>query len=368
VCNVSGCKAVSYGGALGGGGVGLEQVQKILGGLFDKLMQQASGGQSGSGSTPTTGTTGQTTGCSQYYQVSQPTSDPCAYYVPPVSGQLTDSTQTGSSISDLLGQLGSSDPASEPISNALSTIGAQSGTGVSQSILSQIQTSAGANTTGAQGATTSTTTTTTVATPNPFSLVPGIRGDIQFLADGATIIAGTRNENTQTEVAGFYGSETIGGGQPAGLVSALCKSRPWATNFLSTIVAPTFFDSLCSWRGYQVGTPEPVFPQVSVTQSAPKPVTTPSSAQVSTEPTVPPKVDVWAVPAAVPLGSRTSVFWNTEGVTDCTVSSPDGSFSQNTLSGGASTVPLVTATTFTISCLAPDGTPVTDYVTVNLSI
>lgn len=348
------CEAKSTSGP---NGFGLDQVQKLLGGLFDKLMQQAQkgGGQEG-GAPPATGTTGQPTGCTQYYQVSQPTTDPCAYYVPPISGQLSDSTQTGSGISDLLSQLGSSDTTTgtETTTNT--------NTNTSGSILSQIQTSAG-------GSVKSTTTsTTTPSVQSPFSLVPGIRGDIQFLADGATIIAGTRNEGTQTEVAGFYGSQTIGGEQPAGLVSSLCKSRPWASNFLSAIVAPTFFDSLCSWRGYQVGTPAPVSPQVSVTQSSPKPATATSSAQVSTEPIVPPKVDVWAVPASVPLGSRTSVFWNTQGVTKCTVTSPDGSFSQNTLSGGASTVPLVTATTYTISCLAPDGTPVTDFVTVHLAI
>jgi hypothetical protein len=79
-------------------------------------------------------------------------------------------------------------------------------------------------------------------------------------------------------------------------------------------------------------------------------------------------VDIWAVPAAVPLGARTTIFWNTQGVTNCTETSPDGSFNQNSLSGGAATVPITGATTFSISCDAPDGSHVTGYVVVNLAI
>ncbi|MDP2649104.1 MAG: hypothetical protein Q8P19_04390, partial [bacterium] len=62
------------------------------------------------------------------------------------------------------------------------------------------------------------------------------------------------------------------------------------------------------------------------------------------------------------------IFWNAQGVTECTETSPDGSFNHTTLSGGAATVPLVRATTFTISCLVPDGSYVSSYVTVNISI
>ncbi|MBI2025510.1 hypothetical protein HYT04_01845 [Candidatus Kaiserbacteria bacterium] len=74
------------------------------------------------------------------------------------------------------------------------------------------------------------------------------------------------------------------------------------------------------------------------------------------------------MPDKVPLGTRTSVFWNTKGVEQCSITSPDGSFNENSLSGGAATVPLSGPTTFTISCLTAAGTPVTDYVTVQLAI
>ena len=156
----------------------------------------------------------------------------------------------------------------------------------------------------------------------------------------------------------------------------MCQNRPWANSVVSFVIPPTFFDGLCSWQGYQVGKPAPPpQPTVILQQTKPAPVTKkptppkqPPAAASSTPPAVPPQVDIWAVPAAVPLGSRTSIFWNTKGVASCTETSPDGSFNESTLSGGASTVPLSGSTTFTISCLTADGKPVTNYVTVNMSI
>jgi len=81
-----------------------------------------------------------------------------------------------------------------------------------------------------------------------------------------------------------------------------------------------------------------------------------------------PSVSIWAVPPSVPSGARASIYWNTQGVTQCSETSSDGSFIQITLSGGAATAPLTSATTtFTISCLAPDGSHVigNTFVTVN---
>ena len=197
----------------------------------------------------------------------------------------------------------------------------------------------------------------------------GERGDIEVRWGGATIIGGMRDTQTNTEVAGFYGSETLGG-QPQGLVGQWCKERPWVSNFLSKIVAPTFFDGLCKWRGFQVGTP-PVLtqkPVVRPTTPTPKPVVATTTAPAPAAPVVPPKADIWAVPASVPLGGRTSIFWNTQGVTSCVESSPLGNFSQSSLSGGAATVPITAATTFTITCKAPDGSEITNSVVVNLKI
>ncbi|MBV9159462.1 MAG: hypothetical protein JO019_02600, partial [Candidatus Kaiserbacteria bacterium] len=162
-------------------------------------------------------------------------------------------------------------------------------------------------------------------------------------------------------------------------------------NFLSYIIPPSFFDGLCNLRGYQVGalpapapvaTTSPVQVQLTQTSDNAKPVvvtpitvtkpaattTKTTSKNATTTPTVEPKADIWAVPPSVSLGARTSIFWNTQGVTSCTETSPDGSFSHDSLSGGASTVPITAATTFTISCLAPGGGHITNFVTVNLAI
>ncbi len=213
--------------------------------------------------------------------------------------------------------------------------------------------------------------TTAAIFANPAYLIPGLRGDIQIFSSGGTIIAGSRNQTGNTEVAGFFGSDTFSG-QPQGVVASICRARPWATSVLSYVLPANFFDGLCIARGYQVGNPPPAQqPTVTVTQSqsqpAPQQQTTPA-ASTTTVPSVPAVVRIWSVPASVPLGSRASIFWTSQGVASCLVTSPDGSFSQTTLSGGASTVALTGATTFTISCLSPNGTPVTDYVTVNIAL
>lgn len=345
------CKAVSTGGK---DGFGLDKVMQILGPLMQQLMKGGQGGGSGSGSGSTGSTPSNSSGCAQYYQVSVPTTDACAYYVPPISESLTGGT-TGVGVSDqLLNALGGT--ASETNTNT------NTNTNVSDSLTQTQNTSV----TTAATATTTVSTPTVVVPANPANLLPGVRGDIQVLNNGATILAGTRDAASNSEIAGFYGADSFNG-QSTGIVGNLCKSRPWSGNFLSNIIPPSFFDGLCSLRGYQVGTPAKVTPTVTIVQSIPQKVT-PKPVATTTAPTVPAKVDIWAVPATIPLGSRTSVFWNTQGVTSCTETSPDGSFSQSSLSGGASTVALTGATTFTISCLTPDGSHVTDYVTVNLSI
>ena len=205
----------------------------------------------------------------------------------------------------------------------------------------------------------------TPATQNPFNqanLTPGAYGDIKILGGGATIIGGTRTDTS--EVAGFYGTDSYTG-EGGGIVQGLCLARPWASNFLSNIIPPSFFDSLCKWRGYNTGEEKQVeirYVQAPRTEEE-KPTAT------SSAPTVEPKIQIWAVPESVSLGARTSVFWSTQGVTECTVSSPDGSFTHHAIIGkieGASTVPLTGATTYTISCIGPDGAPISDFVTVKI--
>jgi hypothetical protein len=193
---------------------------------------------------------------------------------------------------------------------------------------------------------------------------PGVFGNILLNTNGATIFASTINPSSNSQISGFFGSATFSG-QPQSAAGQLCVTRPWATNFLADVIPPSFFDSLCEWGGYQVGQPPAPQPQVTLQQTVqtakPQPVAT------TTAPTTAPQAEIWAVPSAVPLGARTSVFWNTQGVTSCTETSPDGSFSENSLAGAASTVPLTGSTTYTISCTDSNGNPVTNYTTVNIS-
>lgn len=218
----------------------------------------------------------------------------------------------------------------------------------------------------AQTAGSQATTTLTAGLTQIVSLAPGgTRGDIQITDTGATIFAGSRDVSEGVEVAGFYGADTFGSTQPQGLVAGLCQKRPWATSFISYVIPPTFFDGLCSWRGYTVGTPTlSTTPIIKVQQV---PVAVPTTT-VPALPAITPRVDIWAVPERVSLGARTSIFWTTQGVTSCSVTSSDGSFSENTLSGGATTVSITRATAYTISCLTPNNASIVDQVVVDLAI
>lgn len=191
----------------------------------------------------------------------------------------------------------------------------------------------------------------------------GFSGDLKVVPKGASLFFAVQNGGGT--VAGFYGGNILGDTPPESIITGWCKDRPWATNFLAKLVAPALFDGLCKWRGYQVGTPEEV-PVIQNRKPAVAPKPKPPVVPEITIPTITAKVAIWAVPAVVPIGARTSIYWNTQGVTGCKETSPDGSFSQASVSGGAATVPLTAATTFTISCLTASSTPITDYVTVQI--
>lgn len=219
----------------------------------------------------------------------------------------------------------------------------------------------------------------------------GPTGGVQVFGTGATFVASSQDGKTNSVTSGFYGSS----GSQQGVIGNLCVSRPWATNFLSYIIPPSFFDSLCSSRGYQVGTPAPA-PAVTQTTSASqqqvqltqtKPTTQPTTqTPVVTTPSNMPTVTIWAVPASVSLGSRASIFWSVTDpanvIQSCTETSPDGSFSHNQTKTsptqttaemlrnktGGSTVPITSATTYTMSCVTFDGQHVTNFVTVNIAL
>ncbi|HVM73402.1 MAG TPA: hypothetical protein VMU13_00790 [Candidatus Paceibacterota bacterium] len=214
------------------------------------------------------------------------------------------------------------------------------------------------------------------------TLTPGLTGAIQTTGSGGTFVANNVDTNANSETSSFFGGDAIGG-FVNNLISGWCQSRPWASGFIASIIPPSFFDGLCTQSGFTVGTPvsttattqtastqiQTVLTQTPVQTSAtPNHSTTAPSSPVPTQaPFIPPRVDIWAVPSTVPLGARTTIFWNTENVTSCSETSPDGSFNQSSLSGGAATVPLTQATVYTISCLDTQNNPATDYVTVSIS-
>jgi hypothetical protein len=333
-----------------GSGSGIGDLSSLMGAISKMLGALGGGGGGGSGG-------GSPTGCTQYYQVSTPSSDPCAYYVPP---------DNVTPVNIDLGSGSQSDPSSNnPASDLFRDLSGNDNT----SDTNNSNTSSADATANASGSINPSTSSTSARTAG------GAQGDIRVLPNGATIVVTNEGGGGNSVVAGFVGSNASGGAQPQGIVAKWCRTRPWATNFLSYIVPPVFFDSLCSARGYRVGevAPAPAATQqqlnVQLTQkkTQTKPVSTTTPIQ-EPPPSPPMTVDIWAVPPAVPLGTRTNIFWTSKNAATCTETSPDGSFSHNTLSGGGATVPLAGPTTFTISCIAPDGAHATDYVTVNLSI
>src|SRR3989338_5543738 len=368
ICGGGICHGTSFSG-LDGKMTGVGDIGGIVGqifkGLLDKIMQPSP--SSGGGGGAPAGTT--PAGCTTYCTVTVPTSDPCARYVQPTSNSLlgsTDGVQNTAS-QELMNALGGGTQSS--VNAALGADGGTSAVNVSEQILNQV-TNQNSNVLQTPGTNQTTAPAGGTLADSAVSLPWGTQGNIEIRGGGATVIANARDVQANTEVAGFYGGDTFGTTQPQGVVAKLCQSRPWAGAIVSFVIPPSFFDSLCAWRGYQVGIPvpppAPVTQTVIIQQQASGQGTTQSES--TTVSTIPPEVDIWAVPAKVTLGGRTSIFWNTKGVASCTETSPDGSFNENSLSGGASTVPLSGPTTFTISCLTPDGKPVTDYVTVNLSI
>lgn len=354
---VAALKCLATGAPGQNGGMGdLKQALDAIKSIMDMMKGQQGGGGGGgdqSGANPN-GTTPGLGGCAQYYNVTTPSSDPCAVYIPPVSDSLnaSSSSAAGDLISSLLNGAYVSN-------NTDTSAGATNSSNTGTQSQTQTQT---------QSQTQTTQTVQATSTAAPAALVPGVSGDIQYSSENVTVLVNNVDTKAGTQVAGFYGTDA--GGQPTSVITNMCQGRPWATNFLSFIIPSSFFDSLCELRGYKVGTPAAPAPAVkTVSKPVVTKTTTPKPAPVatSTEPYVEPQADIWAVPANVPLGARTTVFWNAKGVSSCQETSPDGSFSQNSLSGGAATVPLSGATTYTISCLTPKGDHITNYVTVNLS-
>ncbi len=368
------CLAKSATGA-GGGSMGVGDLSKLMSAIGD-IMKALGGGAAGGGSPPGSSGTGGNgaQGCTQYYQVATTTSDPCAYYVPPVSANISTNIDTGSSGTGASSNTNTSGGSAVDLISAL--LGGNSNTNTAGSNSSTSTSSSGATTGQRVDVSRVSSSTTSGFGPPPKNST----GDFRVTRDGATIIVQNQNPQNNSVIAGFYGIQSSNG-QSQGIVASWCKERPWASNFLSIVIPPVFFDSLCTLRGYKVGQPVVIdkrrgTPIVTLTQRpsqvASSTNSTNSTSSVQYRPAVPVsppmQVDIWAVPPAVRLGARTTIFWNSKGAATCIETSPDGSFSHTSLSGGGATVPLSGPTTFSISCQAPDGTHVADFVTVNLSI
>jgi len=335
------CQGVTADGVGGPGGAGgaLGLTQQLMQ-MFQQLSQGGGGG--GAGALPPNAFP---QGCVSYYTVTVTSTDPCAIYSPtPISDVFGGPSGISNS---LLDALGGSDNTNTNTNTNVSTI------------LNDVI-SGGTNTnTSGTGSSTQFSGTTT----------GGLSGEVKLGSSGATVIANLRDGIS--EVAGFFGGSTFGGGQSQSVASRICTSRPWSGGgLIARFVPDTFFDGLCSRAGYQVGAlQQPQGQQGTVTTTNTNTgFTSQQPAQVIQVGTniIPPEADVWAEPLSVRLGTRTFIFWNSRGVNSCKVMGP--SFEQGTLSGGASTVPITGPSTFTIECVAPDGTKVTDSVTVNLAI
>lgn len=318
--------------------------------LLQQAMQQlmkGGGGGGGGGAPPSTDPNA--TGCTTYYQVTVPSNDPCAIYNP--SGVL-----------DAAGGSGGSSGVADGLLDALGG-SSQTPSNVSDKLLDTTKNTTG----GSAQATTTAKNTNTTASSSTKSAAQGLSGDVRIGAAGATIVANLRQG--LSEVAGFFGGSTGGASQALSAAGRLCASRPWAGSFISNAIPTSFFDGLCEWRGYQAGLAMPTNTSKTSTITSTSGSTATQKPGTSFQPNVsdvPPEVDIWAEPASVRLGTRTYIFWNARGVASCKGSGP--SFSQNTLSGGASTVPITGPTTFTIECLATASTTVKDSVTVQIAI
>lgn len=261
-----------------------------------------------------------------------------------------------------------SDPCADYVPNLISDTVSGGTSGISSSLFDVLRGSGG-GTTKNSGETPAPMQGSQTPTQKPSQVqpaAPGLSGDVRVGSAGATIIANLRQG--LSEVAGFFGGSTGGASGALSAAGRLCSTRPWQGSFVSNLIPSSFFDGLCEWRGYQVGI---VAPARDTGNDTTKSTTIPETKRpsFSFDPgssNVPPEVEIWAEPAQVRLGTRTYIFWNARGVLSCQTKGP--SFSQNSLAGGASTVPLSGPTTFNIQCLTSASTTVTDSVTVHIAI
>lgn len=351
VCMAPGeCRAQNAPGMGGGNALdaGLGQLTQILGQLMQQLMQGGGGGGGGDSGSGTSGGTG----CASYYQTSQPSSDPCAYYVPSASTNYT---------SDLLNGAFGTTPADTSLTSSL--FGSNTNTNTNTTNTNTNTTSNTSNSTaianGVNAAVSNVVTQDLKPGSNAgdaqtaFGAAPGVSGDVQVLSGNRiTMLASNRDINANKQTSGFYGYSVSSNDSTATIFTSICSARPWVGSFIASITPVSYFDNLCTSHGYSI-TPKQLIVEV--------PVVTTKAASTTVAPPPPQylgpmKADIWASPTSVSLGSRASVFWNAKGVLTCKVTGSDNSSLGTTLSGTASTQQLTKNTTYSIACQSATST------------
>ncbi|HEY4520025.1 MAG TPA: hypothetical protein VJH33_03240 [Candidatus Paceibacterota bacterium] len=325
----------------------LQQAGGKIGEMLEKLMGGGGGGGKGGG-----GDQNSQSCAGGQYQVSTPSTDPCAVYTPGASGllnpQLGLQGNGGQNVSDsLLGALSGNGSSEDGSGGDETPVSEQLLSGAEEDVPSDYSEDPNAE-------------KEESLLEKVVRLGGGLFGRIEERGDGSTAVASERDEDDGSEVAGFYGQ--------GGLASRLCKARPWSGSLVSYVIPSGFFDGLCRDRGFEI--PEEVTvdetdlehysEDPSLLQTTPKKVGKKTSG-------VRPQASIWAVPERVQVGARTLIFWNTKNAEECEITSSGGSFYETELSGGASTVPLSGPTVFTISCTTGDEVA-EDSVIVEMAI
>lgn len=372
------CHGESHSGGSGesGGGLGMQQLMQALQGVMGALKGGGGGGGGGggSGSGGAGDYGGGSGGCSSYYQTSDMnSSDPCAYFVPEVASSTSGGYNPyynpynpgGGSSTSTAGCSSFRETHDENDSDPCTFYTPQ------EIIFGDNTPSDGGTTSSSAKSNNNENDAFITRLLNTIAGIGGTEGNILVTDKGITIYAGGANRDTNTGVAGFFGSDTFGG-QPQGIVARLCIDRPWTGGLVSAIIPPSFFDNLCKWRGYQVGDFRDLVGAGGLIQLESVLLkngnTLPAQQSAAQKAPVPAVANIWAVPPAVPIGARTSIFWNSKLVKECVVTSSDGSFRETSLAGGASTVPIADATIFTITCTATDDTQISNSVLVTIKI
>lgn len=372
-CEAKGCSGIGGGSEVAGIGKALEAA---MGMLKDLLKPKGGGGGGGGGAPP-----GGASPMGPLYPTC--VRNPATNTVSPIpcteaNGQINygGTSDNGSSLTLPAGEGGTGNSTGQALLDILNGVGNEPD--------SNTNTNSDTNSVSV-GATTNSSASTSDAsgTPSVNVVVGGggslsatssqqksLQGDIVVGGSGGVLYVRSRDVESNTEVAGFYGGSVPGNAQPSSLIGRMCRTRPWGDGVLGGLISGAFFDGLCKRFGYGVGelatTPSggrglpAKSSKIIITQN---PATRPSQAPAQA---VNPEVDIWANPSSVRLGTRTYIYWNSRDVVSCVEKGP--SFEHNTLTGGASTVPLSDTTIFTIECLAADGRTVKDSVRVTISL